>query len=353
MLNRFNHRLNNWLFKHSQHHRLLAYLNNACYISLRYCWQRCRALKLAITLQLDLAQSNKRSQHAWCKTLYSKAQNKKPYLCIFSQFSADGNLADYCHHYLQELHKAGCDIVVVSTSPSFSKQALSHCKPLCKAVLHRSNDGRDLYSYKVGFDFSQTELTHYDKVIFANDSVVGPLFDLSKLINYGDDLKLDLWGAADSHAIQYHLQSYFLVFNKNVATSQCFKRYWSNIKILTNKAHIIFHYELNIAKHFKQHGYKVGALCEFYDLIDKAMQQHPENSKQLAMIKQRKLNPTHFLWDYMITEQQFPFIKKELILNNPLDRDLSTLPNIIKHNSQYDINLIKQLMQQSEQLTHI
>ncbi len=243
---------------------------------------------------------------------------KNPYLCIFSQFDSDGNIPDYCAYYLQQLQTAGCDIVLVSTSPRFSQQAIDTAKRYCKTVLHRSNIGRDIYSYKVGLQQAADIIDDYKKVIVANDSVFGPFFDLTPLFSYGDQHDLDVWGASDSHENNYHLQSYFMVFNQAAAQSTAFKQWWQNVRILDIKQHIIDRYELKMAKYFTKAGFKCGA---YYNAQDKS-------------------NPTIKLWDQLISQHQFPFLKKEVVkfhLGAKPDVDFA---QVITKQSPYDIDLI-------------
>ena len=48
------------------------------------------------------------------------------------------------------------------------------------------------------------------------------------------NIKCDFWGITDSSEINYHLQSYFLVFKKNVIQSNTFKIFWDGVKILND-----------------------------------------------------------------------------------------------------------------------
>ncbi|MDF1653903.1 MAG: rhamnan synthesis F family protein [Coxiellaceae bacterium] len=280
-----------------------------------------RCINHSIRFPLDSYRADSHLRHHRMSILHDNINDKKkPYLCIFSQFDTDGNIPGYCAYYLKQLQAAGCDIILVSTSPSFSQQAIATANLYCKTILHRSNIGHDIYSYKLGLQHAANDLADYDKVIIANDSVYGPFYDLEPLLTYGDQHGLDVWGASDSHQICYHMQTYFVVFNKSVVASSAFTSWWDNVQTLAIKQHIIDRYELKMAQCFIDAGFNCGA---YY-------------SGQL------KSNPTILLWDKMISQHQFPFLKKEAVKLQSQGKIKvhADYAGLINNISQYDVSLI-------------
>lgn len=299
-------------------HKLFLGLKHSIIIIMQW---SLRCINRLIRFPLDNNQTQSRLQQHRMSILYSNANDtKKPYLCIFSQFNIDGSIPSSSAYYLKQLQAAGCDIILVSTSPHLSPQAIETAKPYCKDILHRSNIGHDIYSYKIGLQHAADDLAKYDKVIIANDSVYGPFYDLTPLLTYGDQHGLDIWGASDSQQNCYHVQTYFVVFNQSAVQSNAFKIWWGSTEILGIKQHIINRYELKMAQHFIDAGFNCGA---YYS----------------ASLKS---NPTILLWDQLISQHQFPFLKKEAIklqaqgkINVKTDHT-----RLIADVSQYDVSLI-------------
>ena len=137
---------------------------------------------------------------------------KKSNICIFSHYDPDGLVDSYVVHYLQELTKCHCDIIFVTTSHKLAQEQINKISPYCKKNYHiKITSEWILIHFKCGLNYIDN-LIEYDKLILANDSVYGPFYDLEKLFNYGVVKGLDIWGATDSWAHKYHIQSYFIVF---------------------------------------------------------------------------------------------------------------------------------------------
>lgn len=243
-------------------------------------------------------------------------------ICLFIHYNINKELDDNCIHYLQSLKKINTDIVFITTS-GINSDALNTLRKYCCAAISRTNLGRDIISYKIGVDFISEKLPLYNKLIIANDSVYGPLFDLDKLIAFGDKENLDFWGASDSYQIKYHLQSYFFVFTKKLFSSEDFKNYWKNVKLINHKRHLIEKYEVGITQYFLKKGYRCGAYCSY------------ENINTTLSHK----NSTQYFWDDLIIHHQFPFLKKELVLRNPTKIKRINFQEVIDRYAQYKIQL--------------
>lgn len=266
-------------------------------------------------------------------------QKKNPYLCIFIHYDSKNELDKNCIHYLSSLKEAGCDIVLVSTSENLTEIALTEAKKYCCVVLRRSNVGRDIYSYKIGLEFFSKKIALYEKLILANDSVFGPLFDLKKLISFGDEKSLDFWGATDCYQIKYHLQSYFFVFTNQMAKSDCFKNYWKNVKLINYKRHLIEQYEVGITNHFMRNGYFCGAYCAYTDVFNQMPADTKEQKKKKSFFQNKQKNLTLHAWDTLIINHQFPFLKKELVRKNPTKNKKNDFQNVINKHAKNKITI--------------
>ena len=269
------------------------------------------------------------------------SQNKpKKNLCIFSHFDPKGVIDDYVLYFIKKLSDANIDIIFVTTSPSLPDQEANKLSPFCFKVILRENKGRDFGAYKTGFDIAKPLLSSYEKLIIANDSVYGPLFDLTPLLNLNNNL--DAWGATDSIAYHQHIQSYFIVFNRNVFLSKPFEKFWRKVTNLYSRHTIVQAYEIGFSKYLSRSGFKLGALCNWHHLKENVLQNNFScvPYKIADRLKNEPLNPTHFFWNIIITDYNVPFIKRELLVKNPERLDISNWQEFIANRTQYDPQLI-------------
>lgn len=95
----------------------------------------------------------------------------------------------------------------------------------------------------------------YDELVLMNDSVYGPFKDLKDFLKPSSSA--DFWGMTDSYMMFPHLQSYFLVFKKNVYSSEVFKNFWSHLKIYSNRFDIVYYYEITLSKLLTSAGFRM------------------------------------------------------------------------------------------------
>jgi len=277
--------------------------------------------------------------------------NKADNICIFSHYDNENQVADYVYYYLKELQKNLCDIIFVSTCDILDTTTIIKLRQYCAIVIVRDNIGYDFGSYKCGIE-SVGELRAYKRLIIANDSVYGPLYDLKDLIEYGDKNLIDIWGATDSYEINYHIQSYFIVYSHSVINSKTFKDFWDHVVYLSNeipnfKMQIVENYEIGGSNHFITHGFKLGALCNIKEVTldieaKLSILDEKERNRYAYLTENLKnpLNQTHFFWDFLIKYHKYPFIKKELLALNPININLENWDLMIQNISKYDLKLI-------------
>ncbi len=264
--------------------------------------------------------------------------SSKKNICIFSHFDRDNVIDSYVLHYLKELSGQDCDIIFVTTSRYLSLDQRKKLQPFCHKIIIRKNTGRDFGAFKSGIQAIEN-LAFYNKVILANDSVYGPLYPLDKIIHYGDQMQLDMWGATDSFANQYHIQSYFIVFSKPLIQHLVFGEFWRHLPDLYFRDNIIHRYEIGMSQFFIKKGFKLGAYCP-YLRIKESLQNIPLDFDYL--LRKVPLNPTHYFWNILVSDHCFPFLKRELISRNPEHLDITHWPDFLKKYTRYNPDLIQQ-----------
>ncbi len=276
---------------------------------------------------------------------HCNTKQNKSNLCIFSHFDANNIIDPYVIFYLQELANNDCDIIFVSASSSLSTAERDKIAPYCKQIIIRRNRGRDFGSFKCGIMNTKDIIPHYEKIILANDSIYGPFFDIAPIIHFGSNNHLDMWGVSDSLEKNYHIQSFFVVFNKKILNDPAFLAFWERVHYFGERQNIINHYEIGMSKYFQQKGYPLGAFCDYQIIQNDLLSQNDLMNKidkkfQKLLNKHCPVNPTHAFWDIIITNYQFPFLKRELLMHNPESLDISNWKEVVKAHSPYKVDLI-------------
>lgn len=168
------------------------------------------------------------------------------------------------------------------------------------SILYRENVGYDFGSWSVGLR-KFPKLAGREHVLLVNDSIVGPFASLDPLIDNFERSVADVWGAVSTLQFRPHLQSFFLGFHNRVLTRYPLRRFWRNIRELSNKQHVISEFEI---------GLTLAAEAEMLSLEAFIPAEVSVTGEQ---------NPAIVGWKNLL-DLGFPFVKREL-LSNPLFAD--------------------------------
>ena len=242
--------------------------------------------------------------------IYQPKFNKtKKYACIFVHYDKDSLITADCVHHIQKLSEY-CDLFFVSSSELLATlpDEIDKIKPFCNQILIRKNSGYDFGCWSHVIRKNYPQLCEYEGVLLANDSNWGPLNDFSDTFSKINSLlsQVDFLGLTSSMTPSWHLQSFFVMYSKKVFTAPYFKQHWFNIGIHDSKFDIIMNYEVSWCTRLKRLGFHGMSLY-----VDSTAN-----------------NPTHVDWEKLL-KNDYPYLKKELIRDNPLRIDLSNLPNIL------------------------
>jgi len=227
---------------------------------------------------------------------------------IFVHYDLYGNLSENCKAYLQELSSYST-LYFVSSSELLVQDtaALSWLEQRCFQVIVRRNSGYDFGCWSHVIQQNYEQLCAYAGVLLVNDSVVGPLRSMRGVFEALTALDGDFAGLTACLTPAWHLQSYFTYYKQRLVRSLLFKQHWQDIRVLPSKQAVILHYEIAWSTLLTQLQFSGQALFDDFT--------HAEN-------------PTHHSWDALI-EAGHPLIKRELLRENPLQRDLSRLPELL------------------------
>lgn len=268
---------------------------------------------------------------------------------VFAHYDKEDIVDPYVFCYLRELKKICRTLIVVSTA-NLCKQDLDELKIIGCDVIVRDNIGYDFVSYKSGLEY----LNHnkFEEIVICNDSVYGPFFDIDKVFKKMDLQRCDFWGITSNDDISFHLQSYFLVFKKSVLNSSAFSDFWVTVDSLDSKNEIIRCYEVGLTQCLLKAGlmasvsadYKLGLSAQIIYLT-KRISVRKIKQKIFAIFKGEnlipKINSTHEYWKELLLQGGMPFIKVELLRDNPMEVDIDDYETVIRSMSNYDLTLIK------------
>ncbi|TDG12760.1 hypothetical protein E2F43_14425 [Seongchinamella unica] len=277
--------------------------------------------------------------------------------CVFAHYDRDGIVDSHVTYSLSELHRCVQRLVFVSTS-NLSDETVGKLVAMGIEVIVRKNRGYDFYSYKVGIE--HLTLSDYDQLILCNDSVYGPLTDLSAFIGKMNEIDGDFWGITESFDFAHHLQSYFLVFKRTVLNSSAFAEFWSSLDLIDDKNEIIRRYEVGLSQVLTSCGFKFYSVMPLEDrgTVDRIWHARREYGRTLkrrwrdpafwsdvgSLLTGRLdvgVNHSHLDWEVLLIEHGSPYIKVELLRDNPKDvRNLEPVLDVVRSKGEYPVELI-------------
>lgn len=276
---------------------------------------------------LDSLVSEKNTRSMVVRTIKG-AEQIKDKVCVFSHFDRRGHIWPHTRDYIDALIEEGFAVVFVSNSASLNSDSEAFATSRSAAIILRRNKGYDFGAYRDGLLHLGESVHGLKCLIFANDSVYGPLIPLRSMLHRMDFSFMDVWMATDSWQTRYHGQSYFMAFGPTALKHLAFMRFWSSVPNLIFKHSIIRRCEVGLTQHFLSAGLRVGAVWRYLDLVDRISSRdlkndslHLADASMIALIQSSQknlpvLNPTHQLWLELLRDD-FPFIKRELLRDNP------------------------------------
>lgn len=182
-------------------------------------------------------------------------------LFLFAGYDKNNVIDDAFIMYVRALHKFG-DIVVCIDSDCTQ----SELKKLDNLALHTISTRHGEYdfgSYKRAYNWAKknTELNNYDYIYMVNDSVYGPLFDLSTYFEKMESGANDAFGMVKNpHHTSPHIQSWFIGMRKSVFMSKWFNDLLQSVRHHDDKGSVTILYEHGFTKHLIENNLSWDAL---------------------------------------------------------------------------------------------
>lgn len=222
-------------------------------------------------------------------------------VCLFAHFDKDNKVDDYVLRYLVKIKELGFRIIFISTS-RLSSDWVERLRDDCSEVILRKNNGLDFASWSKGFAKHCGAIG--GRLLLANDSVYGPIGSLHSALDRLTSVPADFYGMVESVEVAPHLQSWFLLFEPWVVQNAEFTAILAQPFATMTKKEIITKGEIGLSRRLIGAGFRYRALY---------------HSDRLGLISRlQAINPTHLFWRELLFEHGVPFLKVELLRDNPL-----------------------------------
>lgn len=242
--------------------------------------------------------------HRWTHPLPKGVVSPDADLCLFVVHAPLGQLPDMTSQYLQELRQSGLKIVVCLAVNDVATTICDGWAQLADAVVLREN---------IGFDFGawadllrwHPDLWSARRLIFANDSVMGPFRPLSGMFERLRQRDAGFFALTDCTIHKYHAQSYFFGWSHRNLGANALRSFWSNIENVLDKEQVIQKYEiplLSLSDALPDPSHQI--LFGMHDIFGRFAGTLPQFS------------PAHNSWQALL-ESGSPFVKTAVLREEP------------------------------------
>ena len=186
-------------------------------------------------------------------------------LFLFAGYDQDGIIDDALVHYVSTLSQFG-DVILCIDSDCNKNEIDKISKYTIHAMARRHGE-YDFGSYKRGYQYARDNrlLDKYDVIYMLNDSVFGPMFDMTNIINKMDSNTSDAVGLVISkHKTHAFMESWFVRLNKSVFLSSWFDEFISNVQSEKYKYIITVKYEHGLTNLVHNNGCSWDGLYKFH-----------------------------------------------------------------------------------------
>jgi rhamnosyltransferase len=232
-------------------------------------------------------------------------------LALYAHYSKSGGLALYVLFYLRKLRDLGFQVCFISNSqiPQPRGQELHE---ICERVIQRDNSGYDFAMWQQAM--AEYELSQFDELLLTNSTIVSPLRPLEPLWRHPAASESDFWGLTDNDEFGRHLQSYFILFRRQVLEHPCFREFWRSVLPFNDRQLIIQSYEVGLTSWLEQHGLSWKAVFPQEQLHASLLSRRGFAEKLKNRIRPLELpRNTPMLLPNMLLERGMPFLKATLL----------------------------------------
>jgi lipopolysaccharide biosynthesis protein len=226
-------------------------------------------------------------------------------VAVFAHFDPKSTIKRYILHHLAALREVCDEIHFISTS-QLAPEELAKLSGLVTSHRLCENTGYDFGMWARAI--STLNLREWDELVLTNSSVFGPVAPLAQVFKQMEGRPCDFWGMTDSLEIEYHIQSFFLVFRGSVLKSGHVERFFASVLPYRHKWQVIRSYELGLTHYFFDQGFVPAVVASIHD-----------PGLRLGVCNPCMRVPIRLM------ELGIPYVKVELLRDNPAGVRLTTV----------------------------
>jgi lipopolysaccharide biosynthesis protein len=249
-------------------------------------------------------------------------------LALFAHFDAEDQVKRYVTEYLAHLGSV-CDRTVFVSTSRLSEGELDKVRPHVESVLLKDNTGYDFGMWQHALE--RTDLRGVDELVLTNSSMLGPIHPLGPVFRRMAEDPCDFWGMTDNFEYRWHLQSYFLVFKRQVLESEAFREFFWSVLPYKSKGPVVLGYEVGLTSFLVDSGFRPGAFLP--------VESWATWLELRRMDLERRWNPTLF-YPTKLLSLGMPFVKLMLLRDNPGNVPLDPVYRAMAA-AGYDLGLIE------------
>jgi lipopolysaccharide biosynthesis protein len=251
---------------------------------------------------------------------------------VMAHFDARGGFAPYVHHALATYREIAQRLVVVSNSARALPASLA---TIVDTFIPRANVGYDFGAWRDGL--ATLPQGTFDEVLCVNDSVYGPLADITPALGDPRVANADLWGMvlSDQNASREaprlpHVQSWFFGLRRPLLESDAFAAFWRDFEPLGTKRTVVERYEIGFSARMAAAGFRLAGLYDattapcvtLREVWPHVSLASPRRSWRLIRKSRRRPhNPSELVW-WRLWDAGVPYVKASLFRVNHYGLDL-------------------------------
>ncbi len=188
-------------------------------------------------------------------------------LFLFAGYNKNGIIDNALLFYIQTLSKFG-DIILCMDSDTPDSE-LKKVRKHCVHTIGTRHGEYDFGSYKRAYIWTteNLNLSDYDFVYMVNDSVYGPLCDMTSYFARMESMPCDAFGMAQKrHKTRAHIQSWFIGLRPTVFCTEWFDDFMQSITKLVSKTQITIEYEQGLSHMVSENGL---TWCGLYSVFNR------------------------------------------------------------------------------------
>lgn len=230
-------------------------------------------------------------------------------VCLFISFAPIGRIGCGVQYFANCIMDCGIDVILCVVTDSEIDSLAVPCFNRYSEIYSRPNRGYDFAMWAAVLK-ANPSLWEAERIYFANDSLLGPLFDLNSMIDRIRSSRVDFIALTANEIDFYHAQSYFFVLQNSALRNFEVRKFWAALPEYSHKQFVIRNCEQMQLAVYR------GAGLSFEILFDL-----PKVVAHLTLEERKFFNPTKDAWRELI-EDGFPFIKADLVYRWRIHPDL-------------------------------